>query len=234
MPSTNDTSGSSHCLGHPHHGLVYGKNSWPDTALFFHGKIHGKSRCRDSRRAPHWVQMVPQWIVAPQYIHPAWRCLVKPLTSGFFLWDLTMGFNYELIGFSGDFYEIYMVTIVRWEKNMGFSHRTMIFQPCTHISHIYICIIYTHTYIIYYNTYPRKMRHQIGCMRGILKLPAMGRFHRHRRTAPGTTNAWWKMPRARVLECSAVVRRRSLRRVKKRAAVAKMRYSMWPKWVAQI
>jgi hypothetical protein len=149
MPSTNDTSGSSHCLGHPHHGLVYGKNSWPDTALFFHGKIHGKSRCRDSRRAPHWVQMVPQWIVAPQYIHPAWRCLVKPLTSGFFLWDLTMGFNYELIGFSWDFYEIYMVTIVRWEKNMGFSHRTMIFQPCTHISHIYIYVLYTHTHILY-------------------------------------------------------------------------------------
>ena len=24
------------------------------------------------------------------------------------------------------------------------------------------------------------MRHQSGCMRGILKLPAMGRFHRHR------------------------------------------------------
>ena len=42
-----------------------------------------------------------------------------------------VGFNYELIGFSSDFYGIYMVTIVRLGKIYGiFASNWLIFQPC--------------------------------------------------------------------------------------------------------
>ena len=65
------------------------------------------------------------------------------------------------------------------------------------------------------------MRHQTRCMKGILQLQAMGTFH-----CSGTTSVWWKMPRARVLECSAVVRKLSLRHVFLRAARQEMGVSM--------
>ena len=142
MPSTNDTSGSSHCLGHPHHGLVYGKNSWPDTALFSWENPWKIQVQRLSQGAPLGADGAS--VDCGASVHPPSLEMLGETAN---IWIFFVGFNYELIGFSWDFYEIYMVTIVRWEKNMGFSHRTMIFQPCTHISHIYM--YYIHTHILY-------------------------------------------------------------------------------------